>query len=240
MLEIENKKLKTKKKITIGMKIFSVFLSFVIIIGSTVGIAYWRYVYPTGKIMPGIYTIRIHNNGMPMGNFFLLQADDGYIAIDAGGDNAETEEGLKKLGISADDVIAVFVTHAHWDHVGSINVFSEAIIYTGNSEGSEFPDIPHEIMSDGEIKEISGLSIQCLYTPGHTTDHVCYLVDGRYLFVGDLLVTTNDPPPPNPPRYDKELQLEHRAAMLNLDGVDYVFTGHFGLFKAAWFYRWWF
>ena len=148
MKDMVDKKQQQKKKLTNGTKILIVLLSFVIVLGSAAGIAYWRYVYPTGKIMPGVYAIRVHNNGMPMGNFFLLQADDGFVAIDAGGDITETEEGFKKLGISADDVIAVFVTHAHWDHVGSLSIFSNAVIYTGNTEGSEFPDIPHVMMME--------------------------------------------------------------------------------------------
>jgi len=99
---------------------------------------------------------------------------------------------------------------------------------------------PHQIMSDGEIIEILGKSIQCIYTPGHTIDSVCYLIDGIYLFVGDLLVTTNDPPPPNPKRYDRELQLFYREQMLRLESVEYVFKGHFGLFKDISFFRWWY
>jgi len=173
---------------------------------------------------------------MPMGNFFLMHAGDKYIAIDAGSDNTETENGLRKLGISAGDVVAVFITHAHWDHIGSLDLFEKAAIYTGNTEGSAFPDIPHQIMSDGEIIEFPGLTIQCIYTPGHTIDSVCYLIDDKYLFVGDLLVTTNDSPFEK--RYDKNLQLYYRKQVLDLDGVEYVFTGHFGLFKDIQFFRW--
>ena len=230
--------IKTKKKLRTRSKILIVVLVVVLALVATAGVAYWRYVYPTGKIMNDIYAIRIHNNGMPMGNFFLLQAGEKYIAIDAGGENAETENGLQKLGISADDVIAVFVTHSHWDHIGSLDLFGEAVIYTGITEGSQFPDIPHEIMADDEIIELSGISVQCFYTPGHTIDSVCYFVDGKYLFVGDLFITTNDSPFEK--RYDKDLQLEYREKMLDIDGVEYIFTGHFGLFKNPVFIRWWF
>jgi len=174
-----------------------------------------------------------------MGNFFIMQIGDEYVAIDAGADNDETEKALKNLGISATDVIAVFITHAHWDHIGSLTLFDNATIYTGNTEGSDFPDIPHRVLSDEEIIELSGMSIQCFYTPGHTADSVCYLINGKYLFVGDLLVTTNDPPPPNPKRYDKDSQLLYRKVMLEMDDVAYVFTGHFGLFKDVRFFRWW-
>ena len=212
----------------------------VFLFGSVAALAYWKYVFPTGRILPGLYAIRTHNNGMPMGNLFLLQIDDNdyYIAIDTGGDTAETETGLRRLGISSDSVIAVFITHSHWDHIGALRLFDNAIIYTGNTENNAFPDLPHHAMADGEIIEFSDISVQCIYTPGHTVDHVCYLVNEKMLFAGDLFITINDSPFEE--RYNKAMQLEYRKIVLGLDGVDYVFTGHFGLFKDARLYRWWF
>ena len=229
---------KLSKKLPLRKKILLIVLVVIIALVSIVAVAYSRYIYPTGKIMPDNYAVRSDRNGVPMGNFFLVKNGEKYIAVDAGADNDQAENGLRKLGIAADDVEAVFVTHSHWDHVGSLDLFYNAVIYTGNTESSDFPDMPHRIMSDGEIVVFSDISVQCLYTPGHTKDSVCYLVDGKYLFVGDLLVTTNDSP--FEARYDKDLQLAYREEMLNLEGVEYVFTGHFGLFKDVRFFRWWY
>jgi len=229
---------KQRKKLTIWLKISIFILAVVIVLGTVAGFAYWRYIYPTAEIMPGIFAVRTHNNGMPMGNFFLLEADDKYIAIDAGADKTETEKGLLKLGISADDVVAVLITHSHWDHVGSLDLFSNAVIYTGGTQHEIYPEKRHEIILNDEMIRIMGRLVQCFYTPGHTIDSVCYLVDGKYLFAGDLFVTTNDSPFEE--RYDKDWQLECREKMLELEDVEYIFTGHFGLFKDVEFFRRWF
>ena len=165
---------KAKKKLSLRTKILIVILAVILLVGATVAFAYSRYVYPTGRIIPGLYAVRTHRNGMPMGNFFLMQAGEKYIAIDAGADNTETGNALQQLGISANDVIVVFITHSDWDHIGSLDLFGNAAIYTGNTESSEFPDIPHNIMADGEVIEIYGLSVKCIYTPGHTSDSVCF------------------------------------------------------------------
>jgi len=228
----------TRKVLPMWKKVLIFFLAVVLMVVSLAAIAYWRYVYPTGSVLPGIYAIRTHNNGMPMGNFFLLKIGEKYISIDAGGDNIETETGLRRLGISANDVVAVFITHSHWDHIGSLSLFDNAVIYTGDTEDTGFPDMPHQIMPDGDSIEVSGMTIKCIYTPGHTKDSVCYLVDGKYLFVGDLFVTTNDSPFEK--RYDSNMQLSYRKEMLGIDGVEYVFTSHFGLFKDIRFFRRWF
>ena len=226
---------KTKKELSQWTKILLIILLIILCLAAVAS----RYLYPTGRIAPETCAVRINRNGVPMGNFFLLQVNEKYIAIDAGADHIQTEKGLQKLGVSPYDVMAVFVTHAHWDHIGSLDLFDKAVIYTGNTEDSEFPDLPHQIMTDGEVIELSGMSVQCIYTPGHTIDSVCYLVDGKHLFVGDLFVTTNDPPPPNSKRYDSDLQLFYREKMLEIEGVQYVFTGHFGLFKDVRFFRLW-
>jgi glyoxylase-like metal-dependent hydrolase (beta-lactamase superfamily II) len=163
-----------------------------------------------------------------MVNFFIMQAGEKYIAFDVGTNSAQTEIELQKLSISADDIISVFITHSDFDHIGSVDLFENAIIYTGDTGNSQFPDIPHHIMPDGGIIDIYGTAIQCLYTPGHTIDSVSFLVDGKYLFVGDLLV------PPNTARYSAELQITNKEKVLGINEVEYVFSGHFGLFKDVW------
>jgi glyoxylase-like metal-dependent hydrolase (beta-lactamase superfamily II) len=87
-------------------------------------------------------------------------------------------------------------------------------------------------MSDGEIVELNELSVQSIHSPGHTSGCVVYLVDTRLLFVGDLLVN------PGFARYSTELQIINRENVLRLDGVEYVFTAHFGLFKNIRFFQW--
>ena len=233
---IEKHIMKKNRKWKIAVSIIA---ALVLLFATTIAVAYTRYLHPTGSVMPGIYAIRTHRNGMIMGNFFLMQAGDQYIAIDAGADNTETVNGLRQLGIAANDVVAVFITHAHWDHIGSLDLFNNAVIYAGNIRSGEYPDTPHQMLEDGETIEIFDKTIQILHTPGHTADSVCYLINGKYLFVGDLLITTNEPPPPNPKRHNVEWQLMYRERVLGLDGVEFVFSGHFGLFKDVRFFRWW-
>jgi glyoxylase-like metal-dependent hydrolase (beta-lactamase superfamily II) len=152
---------------------------------------------------------------------------------------------LKKLKISAEDSIAVFITHSDYDHIGSLSLFENATLYSWDTkfryaEAVRFapaftpPDNPHYAVDDGEIIEINGRTIECIYTPGHKDDSVSYLVEGKYLFTGDLFVTLNN-------AQDRELQMQSRENVLSIETVKYVFTGHFGLFKGVRFFRWgWF
>src|SRR5690606_6164912 len=42
-------------------------------------------------------------------------------------------------------------------------------------------------LADGEVIDIDGLSLQALYTPGHTDDSYSFLMDDR-VFTGDTLL----------------------------------------------------
>ena len=239
--------IKAERKFSIRKKISFVILAVVLALVATAIFAYSRYLHPTGEIMSGIYAVRNDRNGTPMVNFFIMQAGEKYIAFDTGSDNEQTQNALQQLGISASDVVAIFLTHSDWDHIGSLDLFYNATLYTGITDFQYvrrgrglpalpdfvLPNIPHEIMADGEIIEIYGRSIQTFYTPGHTSDSVSFLVDDRYLFLGDLLVN------PRLAYYDEGLQRFHIERMLAMEDVSYVFTGHFGLFRNIRFFRWW-
>ena len=229
-------------------KVKRVFISMLILVLALAAVAtfvYTRYLHPTGVVMPGIYAVRNDRNGRPMVNFFIMQAGEKYIAFDAGSDSEQTKAALQRLGISADDVIVVFVTHSDWDHIGSLHLFDNAAIYLWDTEFRyantsafstfvfERPNRPHHAVEDGKIIEIYGRIIRVIHTPGHTSDSVSFLVDGRYLFVGDLLIN------PRFARYNEELQRLHVEKTLAIESVEYVFTGHFGLFRNVAFFRWW-
>ena len=230
-------------------RILLVGLSLVLILAAASVFVYSRYLHPAGEIMPGLYAVRNDRNGVPMVNFFIIQADDGkYIAIDAGSDNEQTINALERLAISADDIAAVFLTQTSFDHVTGIHLFHNAVLYSWDTdfryiEASPFspftsssfipPDIPHYTMADGEIIELYGRTVQGIHTPGDATDSMAFLVDGRYLFVGNLFLALNGA------QQCSELQALSRENVLAIDSVEYVFTGHFGLFKDVRFFRWW-
>ena len=81
----------------------------------------------------------------------LRDGEGNIILVDTGYDNQKKEnqmlaEGvnltnyqspvtvLKKIGIQAEDVKHVILTHAHWDHMGGINLFPNAVFYLQKDE----------------------------------------------------------------------------------------------------------
>ncbi|MCB0196385.1 MAG: MBL fold metallo-hydrolase [Anaerolineae bacterium] len=65
-------------------------------------------------------SIHVHTIKTWMSNVFLIEADRGLVLIDAGPPRSERKilERMQKLG--RDDLQLIFLTHAHYDHIGSV------------------------------------------------------------------------------------------------------------------------
>ncbi|WP_241504014.1 hydroxyacylglutathione hydrolase [Pelagibaculum spongiae] len=80
---------------------------------------------------------------------------------------------------------AILVTHHHWDHVDGIAELVEKYqcpVYGNTRVSADY------LLQGGETLDIAGLlqKVQVLSVPGHTSDHLAYLI-GERLFSGDTL-----------------------------------------------------
>jgi len=78
-------------------------------------------------------------------------------------------------------------THLHADHItGSAALRDRTHCVTVMGEQTK-ADIVSMRVADGDRIDIEGLSLEALYTPGHTDDSYCFLMDDR-VFTGDTLL----------------------------------------------------
>ncbi|MCH8001968.1 MAG: MBL fold metallo-hydrolase [Proteobacteria bacterium] len=78
-------------------------------------------------------------------------------------------------------------THVHADHMtglGALRDRTRCITVMGEQSGV---DVVSQRVCDGDHIDIEGLSLTALYTPGHTDDSYCFLMDDR-VFTGDTLL----------------------------------------------------
>jgi hydroxyacylglutathione hydrolase len=97
-----------------------------------------------------------------------------------------------RLGVLITDS---FETHIHNDYVSGSRALADLrpiIVHAGAGAGFGYPHAPHP---DGDEIKIGELLIRCVATPGHTPEHVAYLVsdlrradDPQYLFSGGALL----------------------------------------------------
>jgi glyoxylase-like metal-dependent hydrolase (beta-lactamase superfamily II) len=106
-----------------------------------------------------------------------------------------------KRALDGKRVSHILVTHTHADHSPAaqpLKEWSGAKTYAFGPHGSGKDDgvkleeggdmafMPDMRVKDGEIIEGDGFSFECVFTPGHTSNHICFaLREEKALFTGD-------------------------------------------------------
>jgi glyoxylase-like metal-dependent hydrolase (beta-lactamase superfamily II) len=85
----------------------------------------------------------------------------------------------------------VLETHIHADHLSRAKLLAEttnAALYLPSKSNVHFSFTP---LNDGDILTLGEISLKVLYTPGHTLDSSCFLINDRALITGDTLFTNS-------------------------------------------------
>jgi glyoxylase-like metal-dependent hydrolase (beta-lactamase superfamily II) len=138
-------------------------------------------------------------------NCFLARVEDGEraVLVDPGEEGDRLLAEIEALGVTLD---AILLTHTHVDHIGAVAPIARhtgAPVYCPKLEVPILQDPmrwvppgfgpfegwdPEQTVEGGETLELAGLTIDVLFTPGHSPGHVTYSVrDQAALFAGDVL-----------------------------------------------------
>jgi len=201
----------------------------------------------TGQLLDSVYTIKDS-----FVNLYFIKSGKEYIAIDGGNSIDGVKEGLVKLQIFPDNVVAVLLTHTDGDHMKAISLFPKASIYISkqeeqmiNGKKSRFVIFkntllgrPYNVLDDNQIISLSNLKIQGILVPGHTPGSMSYLINNKYLFTGDALSLQDG----KIGGFNKFFNMDTRTAfesmgkLTNLQNVECIFTAHHGFtndYKSA-------
>ncbi len=138
-------------------------------------------------------------------NCYLLVNTDTKetIIVDPGGDAPMIEKNIEKNHLKP---VAIFLTHAHYDHAHDAKTVKEAYqipIYAHEAEVETMKDPRINVSAmfgtletyeadvlvrEGQELMVAGFSFQVFFTPGHTPGGACYyLAEQKALFCGDTL-----------------------------------------------------
>ena len=102
-------------------------------------------------------------------NCYVLSIGNNVLIIDPG----DEYEKILDL-VNGRNILGILITHRHFDHIGALKYFDN-VVYD------------HSNMSEKNYK-IGEFSFDCIYTPGHTNDSICfYFKDSNILFSGDFI-----------------------------------------------------
>lgn len=108
------------------------------------------------------------------------------IVVDPG-QAAPVAEYLQQYGL---ELIAIWITHHHDDHIGGVSELRELYPMTHVVGGSEHGVNADQIVKEGSSVNAWGFTVQVWAVPGHTATHLAYvLADGeqKHVFCGDTL-----------------------------------------------------
>jgi glyoxylase-like metal-dependent hydrolase (beta-lactamase superfamily II) len=150
--------------------------------------------------------VRMFTVGPVQENCFIVRQKgaDRAVIIDPGEEADRLTAAIEALGVKLDGIL---VTHTHFDHIGAVAPVARA---TGAQVWC--PEIEREVLANimdyvpwpgfgpfesyeadnlvtgGETLQLAGMSIDVIYTPGHSPGHVTYAIqDEAALFSGDVL-----------------------------------------------------
>lgn len=156
-------------------------------------------------------------NGRNASMLYVARVDPGVIVIDLGWRGAESalRGALRRLGASERDVVAVFLTHSHRDHIGAWRAVSRAPFYVAAPEvdlllgaaehrgwvprladrmrrarGPRAGELELRPFADDTSFVFGRDTVRAFVVPGHTAGSAAYLVRG-VLFAGDAVSHTS-------------------------------------------------
>lgn len=105
-------------------------------------------------------------------NCYIIEENDKCIVIDPGDEFTKIDECIEK------ELIAILVTHRHFDHIGALKPLINKY---------KIPVYDYSNLKEG-INKIDNFTFEVIYTPGHTSDSVTYYFSkDNIMFTGDFI-----------------------------------------------------
>ncbi len=204
------------------------------------------------ELHPGIQRMTV-NNPSPFtyhGTNSYIIGEDEVGVIDPGPESIEHFDALM-AALSGRKVTHIFVSHTHMDHSPLARRLKEATGAAIYAEGPHRPAralhigeqnpldasadhdfLPDEVLNHGDVVHGKDWSIEAVFTPGHTANHMAFaLLEENILFSADHVMAwaTSIVAPPDGAMVDYMASLE---TLLQRDETIY-FPGHGGRVKDA-------
>jgi glyoxylase-like metal-dependent hydrolase (beta-lactamase superfamily II) len=170
------------------------------------------------ELRPGIRRLVAPNPSMMTGpgtNTYLIGEDEIAVLDPGPAIDSHIENIVERAGKPIRWILA---THTHPDHSPAAHMLAQvtgALVYGRPAPEGPHQDqtfLPQRLCRDGErLAEIDEFDIEAIHTPGHASNHFCYLhKESNWLFTGDHVIDGStvviDPPDGNMRKYIESLR----------------------------------
>lgn len=147
------------------------------------------------QISPLIKRITAANGSVftgPGTNTYLVGNED-VTVIDPG---PAMEEHIDVILAASENIKQILVTHTHPDHSPGTRLLQQKLdvpafgMLTESSKNQDMTFNPERILKDGEILEKEEYSLEVVHTPGHASNHLCFILrEEKFIFTGDHVMS---------------------------------------------------
>ncbi|MBM3373181.1 MAG: MBL fold metallo-hydrolase [Betaproteobacteria bacterium] len=145
------------------------------------------------SVAPGVRRITAPNPGVMTGpgtNSYLI--GDAELALIDPGPHIDTHRELL-LAAAGERLRWIFCTHTHRDHSPLARALKDATgaqvlghARTPDDGRQDLTFAPDRALADGDVVDCGAFRLRAVHTPGHASNHLCYLLEGSgLLFTGD-------------------------------------------------------
>ena len=119
-------------------------------------------------------------------NFSYIIADDVTKEAAVVDSSFNASEIIKVIRAEKFSLKYIINTHGHSDHTAGNTELSS--IFRAKLVANKLSKLSCDVaVEDGDVLSVGKVSIKVIYTPGHTMDSICLLVDNKKLLTGDTL-----------------------------------------------------
>ena len=127
------------------------------------------------------------------------------------------QEHIDVITAAAPNIKQILVTHTHPDHSPGVRLLKENLdipaygMLTNSSKNQDQTFSPERILDDGEVFQEEEFSIEVVHTPGHASNHLCFILkEEKLIFTGDYIMNGSTvvigPPDGNMKQYIQSLE----------------------------------
>ena len=127
------------------------------------------------------------------------------------------QEHIDVITAAAPNIKQILVTHTHPDHSPGVRLLKENLdvpaygMLTNSSKNQDQTFNPERILDDGEVFQEEEFTIEVVHTPGHASNHLCFILkEEKLIFTGDHIMNGSTvvigPPDGNMKQYIQSLE----------------------------------
>ena len=147
------------------------------------------------QITPLVKRITAGNSSVftgPGTNTYIVGNGEDLTVVDPG---PALSEHIEAIVSSSSSLSRIIVTHTHPDHSPGVSLLQAKVdipafgLITETTKNQDTSFKPAKMLTHGEVIEAKDHTLEVIHTPGHASNHLCYLLrEEKLLFTGDHIM----------------------------------------------------